>query len=225
MRKLTIPEIVEAINAGKRARGASLSAIDNTATFIDGKVKRLDGIHTEQIDAARNLRTFLDTNPTKANQEYERVRSLIKERNSIINADKIKWLSEIKKELAPIMMCAEAAIALEPVMAVLAIHWEKLPLEIAEAISERFGGSSVPRVKNQRTTITAGTERKLISKRDAAREAGVCTRTIGQWLQKGMPHIKCSSRLIRIDLDEMICWIKEQYSVRRRRNRGMKVTT
>jgi predicted DNA-binding transcriptional regulator AlpA len=52
-------------------------------------------------------------------------------------------------------------------------------------------------------------------KRDVAKMVGVCNRTVDNWLQCGMPHIKLSRRLVRFDLREVESWLKKQYSVRR----------
>ena len=53
-------------------------------------------------------------------------------------------------------------------------------------------------------------------KRDVAKLIGVCPRSVDNFMARGMPHLKLSSRKTRFDLLEVAAWFKSQFTIQRR---------
>ncbi|HUZ06564.1 MAG TPA: hypothetical protein VMV89_03665, partial [Candidatus Paceibacterota bacterium] len=49
------------------------------------------------------------------------------------------------------------------------------------------------------------------SKKDVARMLQMSVRSVDNFLAKGLPHVKISSRRVRFDLPECRLWFKEQF--------------
>ena len=56
---------------------------------------------------------------------------------------------------------------------------------------------------------------KLGAKRDVAALLVVCPRTVDNLMQRGLPHLKLSQRIVRFDLEECARWARENFSTRR----------
>ena len=55
-----------------------------------------------------------------------------------------------------------------------------------------------------------------IDKKGLARRMGISRRTVDNWLQRGLPHLKLGSRRVRFDLREVDDWFRTHCRVVRR---------
>jgi DNA-binding transcriptional regulator YiaG len=55
-------------------------------------------------------------------------------------------------------------------------------------------------------------EKKLLNQKEFAKFIGVSENTVRAWISKGMPSMKISTYIIRIDVDQAMKWLEEQSS-------------
>jgi DNA-binding transcriptional regulator YiaG len=53
-------------------------------------------------------------------------------------------------------------------------------------------------------------EKKLLNQKEFAKFIGVSENTVRAWISKGMPSMKISTYIIRIDVDQAMKWLEEQ---------------
>lgn len=51
---------------------------------------------------------------------------------------------------------------------------------------------------------------KMLSQKEFAKFIGVSENTVRSWIKKGLPAMKISTYIIRIDLDAALKWLEEQ---------------
>jgi hypothetical protein len=68
----------------------------------------------------------------------------------------------------------------------------------------------------------AATDKKLATeitdKKGYAARWSVSLRTCDNWLQRGLPHVKASRKLVRIVVAEADAWVHQQFHTQRRRS-------
>ena len=57
---------------------------------------------------------------------------------------------------------------------------------------------------------------EITDKHGYGRRWGVCARTLDNWLAAGLPHLKLSQRMVRIDIVAADAWLKEKFGTQRR---------
>jgi predicted DNA-binding transcriptional regulator AlpA len=81
----------------------------------------------------------------------------------------------------------------------------------------------MPRKNTQQPEVATGNESSLAavvpcygSKRDVAAMLQMSVRSVDNFVARGCPHLRVSSRRLRFDMAEVRAWLSEQYHVQRR---------
>ena len=64
-------------------------------------------------------------------------------------------------------------------------------------------------------TTTGRPKFSAIGKVEFGQQFGVSKRTVDGWLENGCPHLKISSRMVRLPLPEAANWVKDRFLTQR----------
>lgn len=86
--------------------------------------------------------------------------------------------------------------------------------DIAENALTIFIDDGVP----SRKKLSSGNkEKRLLNKVELAKRLGVCSRTVSDLLNEGMPFVQIKTR-IQFDYDDVVIWLKSQTANQDRKN-------
>lgn len=68
----------------------------------------------------------------------------------------------------------------------------------------------------QNTQEQAPGSTNILNKRTFAERWRTSPRTVDNWLRAGLPHMKLSARMLRIDAAEADAWMREKFGTQRR---------
>jgi hypothetical protein len=71
-------------------------------------------------------------------------------------------------------------------------------------------------MNNHTTQLQPSGAGAIVGKADYARHIQVSKRTLDALLARGLPHLKLSNRLIRINVADADQWVSDQYRTQRR---------
>jgi DNA-binding transcriptional regulator YiaG len=71
-------------------------------------------------------------------------------------------------------------------------------------------------LNTKNTQERAADSTNILSKRTFAERWGTSPRTVDNWLRAGLPHMKLSARMLRIDAAEADAWMRGKFGTQRR---------
>jgi hypothetical protein len=73
------------------------------------------------------------------------------------------------------------------------------------------------RIDSQPETVTGGEKlaAQLLDKNDLARLLKLSPRSISNWMERGMPHLRLGERRVRFIQEDTLAWLKANYSCSR----------